>query len=205
MERANDKMLNYALMAFFGLLILIMVFQWWKAPSYTLSSDEVQQVISEKGKMILPEELKSMMDDGTIKQYTLVKLGENTDNGISGFGKTIRIPLADLLDHDNLQLLKNEQSLILIADFESESMMAMHLLTAKGFKNIRAVSNNLAFFKSSIQNNYKPGFAASHTEKARWDYARFFRSESTGGMPKTGSPGPQIPGAPKVIKAGGGC
>lgn len=198
-------MLNYALVAFFGLLLLIMVFQWLKAPSYTLSSDEVQRVLSAEGSMVLPEELKSMMDDGTLKQYTLVELGENADNGISGFGKTIHIPLAGLLDHENLDLLKNEHKLMLIADFESESMLAMNLLTAKGIKNIRVVSNNLAFFKSSVQQNYKSGFAASHTEKARWDYARFFRNESTGSAPKAGSAAPQIPGGPKVIKAGGGC
>jgi len=176
-----------------------------KAPSYTLSSDEVQRVLSAEGSMVLPEELKSMMDDGTLKQYTLVELGENADNGISGFGKTIHIPLAGLLDHENLDLLKNEHKLMLIADFESESMLAMNLLTAKGIKNIRVVSNNLAFFKSSVQQNYKSGFAASHTEKARWDYARFFRNESTGSAPKAGSAAPQIPGGPKVIKAGGGC
>ena len=205
MERTNDKMLNYALVAFFGLLILIMLFQWLKAPSYTLSSDEVQQVLSAEGSMVLPEELKSMMDDGTLEQYTLVELGDNADNGISGFGKTIHIPLAGLLDHENLDLLKKEHKLMLIADFESESMMAMNLLTAKGLRNIRVVSNNLAFFKSSVQQNYKSGFAASHTEKARWDYTRFFRNESTGSAPKAGSTAPQIPGGPKVIKAGGGC
>lgn len=64
MENTNDKMLNYAVVSFIGVLILVILFQWRNAPSYALSAEEMQTEMQDEANLVMPGELKAMLDDG---------------------------------------------------------------------------------------------------------------------------------------------
>ncbi|MDO8897325.1 MAG: hypothetical protein Q7V19_06715, partial [Bacteroidales bacterium] len=87
---------------------------------------------------------------------------------------------------------------------ESKAMIAVHLLLAKGYQQVFAVANDASFFEKSVINDFKPKVAETHTEKARFDYGRFFSNESKG---KSGAvSNPQLPKGSTEIKAvAGGC
>ncbi len=204
MENTNDKMLNYAVVSFIGVLILVILFQWRSAPSYALSAEEMQTEMQDEANLVMPGELKAMLDDGSSMQYLLIKMCADENRRYPGFGKEMHIPFASILDDESIRIIKETPNVLLISEYESESVIALNLLKSQGINHVRAISNNYAFHKGVVEQGHNPAYSTSHTEKARWDYNRFFKNESAGGAKKSGAPA-QIPAAVKVVKASGGC
>jgi hypothetical protein len=181
MEKSfNDKMLTNAALLFVLVIIGSMFIQWILAPSYSRTNKSVHEKILSKDVLILPWQLKQMADDESIKTFTAVDLSSEKLIKSDIFKETIQIPLSQLLDKDQIKKLKKDEKYLFIADDESKAMMAVHLLLAKGYNQVFAVSNDAAFFEKSVVGDFKPKVAETHAEKARFDYGRFFSNESKG-------------------------
>ena len=203
MDRKNDKTLTNAALVFVLAIVLVLLVQGWMAPNYALTNKQVQQQMLDETVLVLPVELKQMHTDGSLAKYTLVDLGITPSLSISGASNIVHIPFESLLDKKNLKLLKKAENVLLFGTEESQAMMAGQLLAAKGVSEVKVASNNIAFNTEWIAGNFDPQKAELNSEKARFDYNRFFKGASIGAKsaPATGS----IPQGVKVVKAAGGC
>ena len=204
MERKNDKTLTNAALVFVLAIVLVMLAQGWMAPNYTLTNKQVQQQMLDETMLVLPVELKQMHNDGILARYTLVDLGETPSLSIPGAINIVHIPFKNLLEKKNLKQLKKADNLLLFGFEESQAMMAGQLLASKGVSEVKVASNNIAFNTEWIAGSFDPRKAELNSEKARFDYNRFFKGASIGAK---SAPAPSgIPQGVKVVKtAGGGC
>jgi len=174
------------------------------APSYSAANDKVLEQVAGTQSLILPGALQQMAANGTIADYTLVDLRANPDGQLVGIEKTLQIPFGELLDSPNLKKMRKAGNLLLIADDESVSQMAVALLTAKGINQSRAIANGCSLTAGTPESKLALPAQSAHGEKARWDYGRFFKSE--GGTAGSSPAGPAaVPQGVKVVKAAGGC
>lgn len=203
MERKNDKTLTNAALVFVLAIVLVLIAQGWMAPNYALTNKQVQQQMLDKTMMVLPVELKQMHNDGSLAGYTLVDLGETPSLAITGASNIVHIPFRVLLEKESLKLLKKSENILLFGPEESQAMMAGQLLASKGFGRVKVASNNIAFNTKWIEESFDPQKAESNSEKARFDYNRFFKGAS--GEAKSASAPSGIPQGIKVVKAAGGC
>ncbi|MDP2236532.1 MAG: hypothetical protein Q8J88_08880 [Bacteroidales bacterium] len=205
MEKSfNDKMLTNAALLFVLVIIGSMFIQWILAPSYSRTNKDVHEKILSKNVLILPWQLKQMANDGSINTFTAVDLSSEKLTKSELFKETIQIPLSQLLEKDQLIKLKKDEKILFFADDESKAMIAVHLLLAKGYQQVFAVANDASFFEKSVINDFKPKVAETHTEKARFDFGRFFSNESKGKAGVVANP--QLPQGSTEIKAvAGGC
>ncbi len=202
MENLNDKMLTNAALLFVLVILAVILIQWGMAPSYALTNQQVQETVTNKDKLILPYQLNEMISSNQLDAYTVVDLREKAEP-IGAFKKVINVPFANLLSKASLKQLNNEESLLLMGDSESQAMMAMNLLSAKGFKNVFVLSNDADFIQNNVLTGFKPANADTRSEKARFAYPRFFKNEAVGGT--KGTAAPTIPSGTVVVKAAGGC
>lgn len=203
MEKTNDKMLTYSALAFILALVLIIIVQGWMSPDYSATTEQVKQKASSEEILLLPAEIKTMSDDGSLANSTLIDLGAEPLLGKSLQGNILHIPFANLLDKTNLKSLKKAERIILFAGDESQAMMAAQLLYSCGIENVYAVSNNIDFITGNVIKSFNPSVTESHGEKARFDYTRYFKSEQSPSS-KSSTAG-TLPGGVKVVKAAGGC
>lgn len=204
MENTNDKMLTYAAASIIAVVLLVILLQWQMAPSYSAANDKVLEQVTGTQTLILPGELQQMAENGSLADYTLVDLRTNPDGQLPGIEKTIQIPFGELLEAPNLKKMKKAGVLLLIADDESVSQMAVALLTSKGINHSRAISNGYSQAAGNSDKKLALPAQSAHGEKARWDYGRFFKSE--GGTTGSTPAGPAaVPQGVKVVKAAGGC
>lgn len=203
MEKINDKMLTNAALAFVLTLIVVMLVQGWMAPEYSLTNEQVQQQMLSEEVLVLPVALKQMNDNGSLAGYTLVDLGDTPTLSISGGAEVLYIPFQSLLEKQNLRLLKKSDKLLLFGTEESQAMMAGQLLLSKGVKNLKVATNSISFNNDLVSKTFDPRKAETQTEKARFDYSRYFKGEPSGAKSAT-APG-SIPQGVKVVKAAGGC
>lgn len=202
MENINDKMLTNAALLFVLVILAVILLQWGLAPSYALTNQQVQETVTSQDKLILPYQLNEMISNKQIDAYTVVDLREQTEP-IDAFKKVINIPFASLLSRSSLKQLNKEESLLLMGDSESQAMMALNLLSAKGFENVFVLANDADFIQNKVLTDFKPAEAEARSEKARFAYPRFFKSEAVGGTKSTAAP--KVPGGTVVVKAAGGC
>lgn len=203
MEKINDKMLTNAALAFVLTLIVVMLVQGWIAPDYSLTNEQVQQQMLSEDVLVLPVDLKQMKSDGSLSEYTLVDIGDAPTLNISGSAEILHIPFKSLLEKKNLSLLKKSEKILLFGTEESQAMMAGQLLLSKGVKNLKVASNSISYNDESVLKAFDPRKAETHTEKARFDYNRYFKGEPSGAK-SSSAPG-SIPQGVKVVKAAGGC
>ena len=203
MEKINDKMLTNAALAFVLTLIVVMLVQGWMAPEYSLTNEQVQQQMLSEEVMVLPVTLKQMNDNGSLAGYTLVDLGESPTLSISGGAEVLHIPFQSLLEKQNIKLLKKSDKLLLFGTEESQAMMAGQLLLSKGVKNLKVATNSISFNNEIVKKTFDPRKAETQTEKARFDYNRYFKGEPS--RAKSASAPGSIPQGVKVVKAAGGC
>ncbi|MDN5350121.1 MAG: hypothetical protein PWQ54_1517 [Bacteroidales bacterium] len=202
MNTVNDKMLANAALLFVLSLVLVILVQWVLAPSYNLTNEAVLEQTAHENILIKPQQLKSMQADQSLKTFTLLDLSGKLKNKDT-FGSVLTVPFADLLDSDQLKVIKKAEQLLVVGDKESEAVMAVQLLMAKGVTNITALANGVAFTDQLLEQELQAEFYDAHAEKARFDYGRFLKA--TGNGQQKAAKQAEVPGAVKVVAAAGGC
>lgn len=205
MERMNDNLLTYAALLFILVVLGVMLAQKAMSPSYSLANEQVHMRMNDSTLLMMPQQLKEMMDDGSLEQYTLIDLREISQNPLAGTGSYLHLPFSTLPGSADENGMEANTWLLLAGETESQAMIAANLLVSKGFKHVKVMANDAAFFENHIQTNYHARFASKHGEKAAFDYSRFFRNTSSGKV-RSSSPMPTVPGSDiQVVKGAGGC
>lgn len=97
-------------------------------------------------------------------EVLLVDLRKPIDVVESDLHPSVNIPLADLLDDDNLELLRSKKYVMLQGEDYAQSVSVWQLLTQLGFENVKVVDMNPASVLSD-----KP-------ESAKYDFAAVFKN-----------------------------
>ena len=202
MNTINDKMLANAALLFVLALVFVIIVQWVLAPSYSLTNKAVLEQTANENNLIKPQHLKAMQADQSLKAFTLLDLSGKLKSK-DAFGAVLTVPFADLLDSDQLKAIKKSDQLLVVGDKESEALMAVQLLMAKGVTNITALANDAAFTDQVLGQELQAEFYDAHAEKARFDYGRFLKA--TGNGQQKAAKQTEVPGAVKVVAAAGGC
>ena len=202
MNTINDKMLANAALLFVLALVFVILVQWVLAPSYSLTNEAVLEQTANENNLIKPQHLKAMQADQSLKAFTLLDLSGKLKSK-DAFGAVLTVPFADLLDSDQLKAIKKSDQLLVVGDKESEALMAVQLLMAKGVTNITALANDAAFTDQVLGQELQAEFYDAHAEKARFDYGRFLKA--TGNGQQKAAKQTEVPGAVKVVAAAGGC
>ncbi len=202
MNTINDKMLANAALLFVAALVFVILVQWVLAPSYSLTNEAVLEQTAHENILIKPQQLKAMQTDHSLKAFTLLDLSGNLKSK-DAFGSVLTVPFANLLDSDQLKAIKKADQLLVVGDKESEALMAVQLLMAKGVTNITALANDAAFADQVLEQELQAEFYNAHAEKARFDYGRFLKA--TGNGQQKAAKQAEVPGAVKVVAAAGGC
>lgn len=202
MKTINDKMLANAALLFVLALFVVILIQWWKAPAYSLTNEAVLQKTANEQVLILPQQLKTIQLQENLKEYALLDLSGSLQNK-ADFGSYLSIPFAEILNSKNLKSIKKSDKLLVVAATESEAVMAAQLLISKGVVDVSALSNNASFTDRVLTQEMDAALFDAHTEKARYDYGRFLKSQSSGA--KNAANQSKIPGGVKVVAAAGGC
>jgi len=205
MERSNDNLLTYAALLFILVVVGVIMAQKAISPSYSLSNDQVHLRMNDSALLVMPRQLKDMMDNGSLGQYTLIDLREIKQKPLAGIDNYLHIPFETLPEKLDDKGMETDTWLLLAGETESQAMIAANLLVSKGFNHVKVMANDAAFFENHIQTNYHARFASKHGEKAAFDYSRFFRNTSSGKV-RSSSPMPTVPGSDiQVVKGAGGC
>lgn len=205
MERSNDNLLTYAALLFILVVVGVILTQKAISPSYSLSNDQVHLRMNDSALLVMPQQLKDMMDNGSLGQYTLIDLREIKQKPLGGIDSYLHIPFESLPERLDDKGMETDTWLLLAGETESQAMMGANLLISKGFKHVKVIANDAAFFDNHIREDYHSRFASKHGEKAAFDYSRFFRNASSG-KERSSTPKPTIPGSDmQVIKGAGGC
>lgn len=202
MKTINDKMLANAALLFVLALFAVIAVQWWMAPAYSLTNEAALQKTTHEEALIKPQHLKAMQLQKNLKEYALLDLSGSLQNK-ADFGSYLNIPFAEILDAKNLKSLKKPEKLLVVAATESEAVMAAQLLISKGVSHIGVLAKNADFTDSVLTQEMDAAFFDAHAEKARYDYGRFLKNQSSGAK-KVGKQA-EIPGGVKVVAAAGGC
>lgn len=191
-KNINDKTLNNAAMLFILTIVLVIIGQWWMAPSYALPAEKVLDKVSNPQTLVLPDELASLSADS----YTALLIGSN---GASlPFSQKINLPFSQLLSKEALKTIPADKPVVIFGDTETQAMMALQLLSAQGFKNVRAAANDIRFTAGYLTKGLDPQFAYRKAEKAAFNYEHFFKTNKSK-APAAG------PAATQVVKTQGGC
>ncbi len=194
MESINDKKLNNAAILFVAVIGIVLLGQWWMAPSYRVSNDAVLQKITGPQALVLPNQLAGLAGEN----YTALIITGKIEQADLPFTHKLIIPFAELLDKKKLKLLPKDHEVLIFGETEAQALLAMQLLTAKGFDNLRAVANDLETNRQFFVKGINPNNAFRKNEKADYDYARFFKTNK-GAAPAADQP------TTVTIKAKGGC
>lgn len=204
MNYLQIKTLNNAVLLFVGVVVAAMLLQWILAPNYAQKNEIVLSALTDNSQKVLPWQLDEMVESGSISGMMLVDLrlpGEFNHGTLPG---AINIPLGEIMQHDNQRILrKSEKPVLLFSGDESEAAAASFLLLSKGFDNVRIIANDYRFVKEKVMENLNPASAFSHSENARFDFNRYFRTGG-GKDPQSSVSQPVIPKT-EVIQAQGGC
>lgn len=196
-------MLANAALLFVLALLAVIVVQWWMAPAYSLTNEAVLEQTAHEKVLVKPQQLKAMQADQSLKDFTLLDLSGSLKSK-DAFGAVLKVPFAALLDSDQLKAIKKADKLLVVGAKESEAVMAVQLLMAKGVNNITALANDAAFTDQVLGQELQADFYNAQAEKARFDYGRFFKGQASGNK-KANANQSVVPGAVKVVAASGGC
>jgi len=202
MNTINDKMLANAALLFVLVLVFVILVQWVLAPSYSLTNKAVLEQTTNENVLVKPQQLKAMQADQSLKTFTLLDLSGKLKSK-EAFGSVLTVPFAELLDSDQLKAIKKSDQLLVVGDKESEALMAVQLLMAKGVTNIAALANDAFITDQVLEQELQAEFYDAHAEKARFDYGRFLKA--TGNGQQKAAKQAEVPGAVKVVAAAGGC
>ncbi len=71
-----------------------------------------------------------------------------------------------------------------MATTESEALMAAQLLISKGVEEVSVLSNNVSFTDQILTQELDAALFDAHSERARYDYGRFLKNQSSGAKKK---------------------
>jgi len=177
MNTSQATILNTAAALFAGIVIVVMLFQWMAAPAYKTGNETVLSMAADDNLKVLPIELEALIGQGKLNDYTLVDLRPAHDFNRGSLPGAINIPFETLLDKSSLkQIRKSGKPALLFSGDESQSAAATVLLISKGYDNVQMAANDYQYIRGHVLDGFQPASAFTHSEKARFDYNRFFRS-----------------------------
>lgn len=203
MQNINDKMLTGAALLFVGAILFALLVQWWLAPAYQADNTVLHQRLITGELIVKPWQLNQLLSEDKLKNVALVLLDGAKFEGAEKFGSKTEVSAAAILSQHTLSFLKNKEKVYILAGDESDALAAAWLLQAKGYTNVYALANNPDFIDKSVLNDYKPRWAQTTAEKARYDYNRFFGTSAA--QPRSVGSFAVPTGQPQVKKAAGGC
>lgn len=197
-------MLSSAALLASAAIIGAMLFQWYWAPSYALTNKEVAAQLTDQKALLLPWQLSQLAQSGESKNYTLVVLSESQTTELELFKGYRNISFDQILNKENLKFFKKNQPVLISGTSESYALMAVHLIRAQGISKVFAAANEAEMNVKHGFSSFKPTQADKHSEKASFDYGRFFKRQGPSGVqPATTHEIPQ--GGVTVVKTQGGC
>ena len=200
MEKTNDKRLTNAALLFVLMIVGVMLAQWWMAPSYSLTNEQVLEKIDQEATLVLPYQLLSLNE---ARETTALFLMEESQLSTPAFKQLLFVPFGEILSDKKLSKLNKNEPILIFGKTETQAMMALQLLVSKGYTQLRAVANDLDLNQQLLTHGFDPATAQTKTEKAAFDYGRFFKT--SGGVNKAAGPATKIPAAVEVVKTAGGC
>lgn len=204
MNTIQANILKNATLLFAIVGIGTLLLQWIVAPDYQAKNETVLAAITNNDQKILPLQLEEIIAAGNLTNYTLVDLRSSQEFSRGSLPGAINIPLGELLKSGSLKLMKKPGNpIILFSGDESQAAAASVLLISKGFDNVKTLANDYDYIKTNVLESFQPASAFSQSEKAKFDYNRFFR---TGGgdddSPKRTQP---VIIQTEIVKTKGGC
>lgn len=202
----NSNLNNISLLAF-AFVAVVVVINLFTTNNYGRSNRQVVETLTENNHMMNYHQLRNIAD-GSLTNHVLIDLRPEAAFESGHLPSAINIPFADLLDNENLRLLKKlkNQTPVLYGAKEAEAQNARLLLLAKGFdENIKVVGGNYESARKYAVEDFKPAFSSFQEEKARFDYPRLMGSEGTT-SDKRQQPAGIIPEVKtETLSAQGGC
>lgn len=177
MNTSQATILNTAAALFGGIVLIALLLQWVAAPAYKTGNETVLTMATDEHRKVLPIQLEELIGQGKLSDYTLVDLRPANDFNRGSLPGAINIPFENLLDKSSLkQIRKPGKPALLFSGDESQAAAAIVLLIAKGYDNVQMVANDYQYIREHVLDGFQPSSAYTHSEKARFDYNRFFRS-----------------------------
>lgn len=202
MEKTNDKRLTNAALLSVLIVVGVMMVQWWMAPSYSLTNEQVLEKLSQESTLVLPYQLTNLNEDQA-RETTALFLMEESQLSTPAFKQQLFVPFGEILSNKKLSKINKNEPILIFGKTETQAMMALQLLVSKGYTQLRAVANDLSLNQQLMSSPFDPATAQTKTEKAAFDYGRFFKT--SGGVGKAAGPAAKIPAAVEVVKTAGGC
>jgi rhodanese-related sulfurtransferase len=204
MNTIQANILKNATLLFAIVGIGTLLLQWIVAPDYQAKNETVLAAITDNNQKILPLQLEEIIAAGNLASYTLVDLRSPQDFSRGSLPGAINIPLGELLKSSSLKLMKKPGNpVILFSDDESQAAAASILLISKGFDDVKTLANDYDYIKTNVLESFQPASAFSQSEKAKFDYNRFFRTGGSGDdSPKRTQP---VIIQTEIVKTKGGC
>jgi rhodanese-related sulfurtransferase len=204
MNKIQANILKNGALLFAIVGILALLVQWIAAPDYKTENETVLSAIADDNQKILPLQLEDIINKGQLANFALVDLRSPQTFSSGTLAGAINIPFADLLKKSSLrQINKSGNPVLLFSGDEAEAAAASVLLISKGYKDVRIIANDYAYLKTNVVETFDPAAAFSQSEKARYDYNRFFRTG--GGAAAAPARTQPIIIQTEIVKVQGGC
>ena len=143
MEKTNDKRLTNAALLFVLMVVGVMLVQWWMAPSYSLTNEQVLEKINQESTLVLPYQLTNLSEDQA-RETTALFLMEESQLSTPAFKQQLFVPFGEILNSKKLSKINKNEPILIFGKTETQAMMALQLLVSKGYTQLRAVANDLS-------------------------------------------------------------
>ncbi len=203
MKNSQSQLLKTGALLFIGIVVLVMIFQYIAGPAYKISNADMLGEASNEKRWVMPVDLQSLIENNRLQDYLLVDLRTIEEFNRGSLPGAVNIPLDKLLKRNSLKQMKSGKPVLLFSGKESQASVAGLLLAGKGFRNVMVMANDYTFTRENVLENYKPFNAFTHSEKAQYDYTRFFKAIPQHATQPSSSK-PKIIET-QVITSGGGC
>jgi rhodanese-related sulfurtransferase len=204
MNQIQANILKNATLLFAIVGMGTLLVQWIVAPDYSAKNETVLAAITDDAQKILPLQLHEVIAADSLASFTLVDLRSSPEFSRGTLPGAINIPLDELLKNSSLKLMKKSgKTVLLFSDDESQAAAASVLLISKGFDDVKILANDYTYIKTNVLENFQPASAFSKSEKARFDFNRFFRT-GDGDDAAPARPEPKIIQT-EIVKVQGGC
>ena len=143
------------------------------------------------------------LSEDQARETTALFLMEESQLSTPAFKQQLFVPFGEILNSKKLSKINKNEPILIFGKTETQAMMALQLLVSKGYTQLRAVANDLSLIQQILTHGFDPATAQTNSEKAAFDYGRFFKT--SGGAGKAAGPAAKIPDAVEVVKTAGGC
>lgn len=178
MKALYKDLLNTGAFVFVAIVLLFMLGQWLVAPNYKLNNAQLHALATSDQHWVLPYQLAEMIAANRLEDQMLVDLRDAEVFAEGSLPDAINIPFDQLLESKSIKKIKSAKSVVLFAGQEEKTAVAGLLLQSQGIEGLKMLSTNYAYLKSHVWDTYQPAAAFNHSEKAHFDYSRYFRQAS---------------------------